>query len=295
MSIKPHNQKNFIWNDVKLFTIYSAKSGLLKHSSLNHYHRHYELFMFEKGGGRAIFDGKTVEFGEDTAIIVPPGKNHAIEVAEGQWSCMMSICFNVEPVSDYKKQNGERLWNYFNDLLPKNEVVILKNDFFGNFVHRFVTENEADPELASALIVNLLQNLFLSILRVLNSTADKTGSVSINSYKSSAISNNVVISKTIDDYINKPGCTLTGLAERLNMCPRNTQKVLKKIYGMSFTEKVAEERLTRAQALLKDPKLTLAEVAQLSNYNQYPSFRKAFLARYGISPSAYRKQIKNEV
>ena len=114
----------------------------------------------------------------------------------------------------------------------------------------------------------------------------------IYSYMSTAITNEVILSKTVENYLKEPGCNLSGLSEKLNMCPRNTQKTVKRIFGKNFSEKLREIRLNNALLYLCDDTLTLAEIARLTNYNQYASFRKAFIVEYGISPSEYREKIK---
>ena len=173
----------------------------------------------------------------------------------------------------------------------KNEVVILKNKYFGDFCRRFYAESEADPTLASFIIINMIEELFLNVLRTLKTNYDKSNASSILSYKTSAITSEIVLAKNIEDYMNMPGCTLTVLADKLNMCPRNTQKIIKRIYGQSFSQRQADIRLKRAIYLIEKTDLSFTEIAKAVNYNQYASFRKAFINKFGISPSEYKAKL----
>lgn len=292
MSIGPYNQKNFSWNDVRLFTTYSMKGGYIKLSSPKHNHPHYELFLFEAGHGTVTSCGKAQTFTKNTVVIIPPGVEHEVESTDGYSISLMTVCFNYKKTPDYKAKDTEKLYSFFESLIPKNEVSVIKDSYFGKFARSFAAEYESNRALAEALIVNLLENLFLRVLRILDKRTAERIDVPIYSYMSSAITNEVILSKTVENYLKEPECTLSGLADRLNMCPRNTQKTLKKIFGMSFSEKLREVRLKSALVYLEDENLSLKDIAKLANYNQYASFRKAFIVQYGISPSTYRIKIK---
>jgi AraC-like DNA-binding protein len=79
------------------------------------------------------------------------------------------------------------------------------------------------------------------------------------------------------------------------MSPRNTQKILKKLYGVTFSEKIAEIKLNIATQKMIDTDLPLSEISKIAGYNQYPTFRRAFIKEYGVSPSEYREKERKEI
>ena len=59
--------------------------------------------------------------------------------------------------------------------------------------------------------------------------------------------------------------------------------------GVSFHSYLQELRLAKAQELLRDPRLTVAEVAQASGYASAGWFRHSFKHHVGLSPSDWRR------
>jgi AraC-like DNA-binding protein len=59
--------------------------------------------------------------------------------------------------------------------------------------------------------------------------------------------------------------------------------------GVSFHSYLQELRLTKAKDLLRDPRLTVAEVAQASGYASAGWFRHSFKRHLGLSPSEWRR------
>ena len=62
--------------------------------------------------------------------------------------------------------------------------------------------------------------------------------------------------------------------------------------GASFTSLVERERLERALSLLRDPKLTLEEIAQRLCYSSVPNFARAFRRWRGETPAQYRRALR---
>lgn len=60
--------------------------------------------------------------------------------------------------------------------------------------------------------------------------------------------------------------------------------------GTSVRELVAEVRLQVAQKLLRDTDLTIADIAATTCYSDVAAFSRAFSARMGPSPAAWRQQ-----
>ena len=112
--------------------------------------------------------------------------------------------------------------------------------------------------------------------------------MSIFSYTSRGLSNDLVVAIVIENYMYTPGCTLLGLSEKIKMSSRNIQRIIMNTYGKSFSERLAEIRISRAISFMSDEKLSLTEISLRANYNRYDSFRKAFITRMGVSPAEYR-------
>lgn len=79
-------------------------------------------------------------------------------------------------------------------------------------------------------------------------------------------------------------------ADRLFVTPKYLTETLKEVTGKSAGEWIDAAVSLEAQALLKDPQLTIQQVSNLLNFPDQSSFGKFFKKEVGISPSAYRQE-----
>lgn len=78
-------------------------------------------------------------------------------------------------------------------------------------------------------------------------------------------------------------------AASLKMSPRTLQRRLGEI-GLSFRAALEQVRQAQAQALLRDPGVSLTQVAFLLGYTEQSTFHNAFRRWLNCSPGAYRKR-----
>lgn len=89
--------------------------------------------------------------------------------------------------------------------------------------------------------------------------------------------------------------TLEALAARLNLGPRQTQRLLKKIYGATFLQKRMQARMAAAAMLLSDAGTSVAQAAEAVGYSSAEHFSAAFRRFYGRPPGAYRNRAAKEL
>lgn len=89
-----------------------------------------------------------------------------------------------------------------------------------------------------------------------------------------------------------PDLTAAALADRLGASPRELSEVLTVAFGSSFYDFVNSLRVDEAKALLADPDradATVLEILYEAGFNSKSAFHRAFKARVGVTPSAYRR------
>lgn len=84
--------------------------------------------------------------------------------------------------------------------------------------------------------------------------------------------------------------SLGGLAKKLRLSNRQTERFLKDCYGKTFTQKKAEARMSVAALLLAEPSRSITEIANELGYSSLEHFSTAFRQFYGMTARAYRKQ-----
>ncbi|MBO5303000.1 MAG: response regulator [Lachnospiraceae bacterium] len=113
-----------------------------------------------------------------------------------------------------------------------------------------------------------------------------------NSLQEEEISLNIIsqIVNEIQEHFTE-NITLTDLAEKYGISTSHLSGLLKNELKLSFSEYITARRMQKAKELLKDEKLSIAQVAELTGYNDYFYFTKVFKKSAGISPSKYRKDL----
>jgi len=90
----------------------------------------------------------------------------------------------------------------------------------------------------------------------------------------------------IYDYSN---ITINELADRIGLSVRQTQRVLKQFYGVTFREKCMKSRLEAAYIMLKNGK-SVSQVATDVGYADTPAFIRAFKNMYKKTPAQVIKE-----
>ena len=85
--------------------------------------------------------------------------------------------------------------------------------------------------------------------------------------------------------------SLSEYALKYDMSLASLSSQLKEKLSMNYSDYLTSLRLQRAKTLLKEPNLSIQEIAEQSGYTDYFYFTKVFKKAEGISPSKYRKEI----
>ena len=86
------------------------------------------------------------------------------------------------------------------------------------------------------------------------------------------------------------GANLNAIARKMQMTDSHLSRIFKKNTGSNFSEYLSDRKLEEAaKMLLQDNKMKVAEIADTLGYGNPTYFLSRFKAKYGVSPSAYRK------
>ncbi len=88
--------------------------------------------------------------------------------------------------------------------------------------------------------------------------------------------------------------SLDELAKRTRLSRHIVSQVINDSLGKSFFEYLAECRIERAKALLKDPKyhnITIDEISFMVGYNSRSAFNRVFKSVAGMTPNEYRRNL----
>ena len=92
-------------------------------------------------------------------------------------------------------------------------------------------------------------------------------------------------------YLNySKSITLESLAAYLSYSRTQTQRIIEECFGMPFTEKLREIRISNAKTLLEDGDLSIDAIAERCGYETRQGFEAMFQKHVGVRPNQYRKQ-----
>ena len=168
-----------------------------------------------------------------------------------------------------------------------------KDKFSDEFIHLKFSNNPIIKRMLEIMIIEyahknndtqsilkpLLLSLFLQIAR--NYNTDKQ------------ISENISLKNQIVEYIkaHSNSVTLEEVSSIFSYHPNYISSMLRKEYGMSFSEIILQDRMKKAKLLVKSSDFTNEEIAIMLGYSNTSNFYKAFKSYYNKSPREYIKTI----
>lgn len=87
----------------------------------------------------------------------------------------------------------------------------------------------------------------------------------------------------------KENITVESVADKLHISRSSVSHIFSSRLSMSFCDYINSLRLTDAVHMLKNKNYSITEISYISGFSTIRTFNRAFLKRYGVCPSAYRK------
>lgn len=230
-----------------------------------HVHEDIELIYVKKGSGTACCDGRTYKLEENSFFLVFPNQVHFYEdCSTGEYLLLI-----VKPT----------------DLLGLNEVfsegIPLSPTFHAENNEIIKVLETAKEELAKegrSIIADAYLTIFFAKLL-------KNIEIGKNE-----VSNNTVLK--ILDYCSahyKDNISLTDVARKLNLSRSSVSHIFSLKLNMNFCDYINSLRLNDAVNLMKHKEYSITEISYLSGFTTIRTFNRAFLKRYSLTPSEYRK------
>jgi AraC-like DNA-binding protein len=154
------------------------------------------------------------------------------------------------------------LFRYSKMLRQKNKALCAQIE---EYVQKLKRDNEKREETAASLTSDEI-----------NSESEELFFQLEDLVRSEHLYNETVLSKT--DLVDRLGTNKNKLSDAIRDCT-----------GFSFADYIADVRMQQAVLLLDSSDVSVNDIAYQIGYGTYTSFYRAFLKRFGISPTEYRK------
>jgi two-component system response regulator YesN len=97
----------------------------------------------------------------------------------------------------------------------------------------------------------------------------------------------------MEEHYTREELSLTEVAHALGISVPYLSRSFKEEMNVTFVQHLTRLRMAKARELLADTDDSTTEIALQVGYSDYPHFSKTFKKMYGLTPTAYRKQLRS--
>lgn len=249
-----------------------VRSVTLDRSYPTHCHDFFEIEIITDGEAVQNLNGRAYELKKGSAYILKPTDFHSIEIKKPLK--LYNIMFDEVMLS------GSSILDCFT--APEEYCAVIEEEEFNimlSNVTALLYEEECDFPMKSIMKKNLLECIMISIIR--KSAVPKGDS------------NDIPLRRALS-YINnnyKNNLSLNSSAKAMGFTPAYFSNWFHKSTGKTYTEYINSLRLTEAKRLLLTTTYSITEICFASGFSSLSGFLKEFKKQYGITPSAFRKDL----
>lgn len=249
-------------------------------SQNKHFHKDIELIYIMEGSLKLEIENELFSLNRDDIVVINSNKKHSFK--SNKKSIIVHFHFSYEYLSSFLNKNFILFWC---NSTVKNELRYEElRQTIKELLNGYLNKKREKDLLQYSLIFKILSILCNDFL--VHNKDEKFLDKS-NKYEDRIIE----INNYIKDNFNK-SINLTDLAEQLYLSSTYLSKFFKKYLGMNFIEYTNKIRVHYAIDDLLYSDKSMLEIALDNGFSSSTVFNKAFKKIYGVSPSAYRKKIK---
>lgn len=280
------------FEDSFFFDSSSTATVTMRHNryspAIMHDHTFFEVIYVYDGTCKQTISNNNVELTTGDICIIPPGIKHNISVFDN------SVVLNCL----IKKSTLHNI--FFNFLNNPNilSAFFLNNIYSESGNSYIIFHTGSDFEIQRGFLYTYWESINRTLYydQMISYTLLLIFGLLIRNYEKS-VELPVFTRKTdvqrfaLLQYIqdNFATVTLEDIAERFHYTPEYTSKLIKKTTGLTFTQILQQIRIEKAQVLLHDTNLSVANIASQVGYENTEHFIRTFKSRLHMTPTEYRR------
>ena len=223
----------FTWNDYR-FCIVQFGKGMFEKDMTGHSHskNSYELHYIIGGKGTLTTDSKIYSLSKGDFFVTGPNVYHQQSTDKAN---------PLQEIYIYLQTSGEKTNDSLVSAFLSTHFYFCKNDYLQNYFERILCEKQEKKLGYETAIGAIMQLLLTQVTRIY---LPQFNNISNNNSNLNDRRFFIIESAFIENPLN---LTLTDLSEAIGLCERQTQRLLKKYYGKSFTQKKEEASKDRTK------------------------------------------------
>ena len=258
--------------------------------STPHCHYLYELRHVETGGCALNVNGELIKVARHSSILVRPKEYHyQSDMAENDRGSQHTLRFAIKKPTADDKSAAKRAYAEIVSLLSSVRVVKDDRRMLAGLLRRVYEELLSDGAGRVSCLCSLVTLILTDFFRACSGSLHNVFPSDEVKYSGSSVRH--LERFFADNYKND--IKISDLAAELCLSERQTSRIINLKYGVSFSKKLTEVRLARAEYMLISSDETVENIGIECGFKNSASFFKSFKDKHGITPLGYRN-IKNK-
>lgn len=177
-------------------------------------------------------------------------------------------------------------------LLTAKDTIQDRTEGYSIGVESYITK-PFSAGLLQSRILNLLESR-RKIAELINSNTVNKSTIMIESLSKLDREFIEQVTSIIEQDLDSDKMDVKFIAERIFMSHSTLYRKIKALSGININEFIRKVRIKNAEQLLLTGKYSISEISYMVGINSIPYFRQCFKEEFGLAPSEYIKQIKNQ-
>lgn len=286
------------------YSDFAKKSGYITinesvgmHGFEEHTHDFFEIVYIRKGQGQYEENGiKKMLFAGDLLLVTPKDR-HSLKPTTRDFAWTNCLFLPDQLFTGLSEDStavqllslpcfpGEQIED---DFLKDGVLISKGTQEFQNIM----TDMSKEYFRAKEGFEEILQSLLYVVLIRIKRNVQSIRKSDVKWYTAEHLKN--VVNQFIVESNALPPLRLETVAKAAGMTSKYFSEIFKKKVGVSFSEYVRDRRLVRAADLLKSSDVNVFSVMEYVGYRDSKTFYKLFKEKYGMTPSAYRDNIRKQ-
>jgi len=275
---KQERYKEFVSEIFDSSVVFFTDSELTRNGeylSNKHQHNFNEVIYVQKGSLSIICEDECITLYADDTAIIPRSVRHSLKTDSVTYYTIISFWSKDES-------------SIIKEITSDGRVILYKNFPAAGAFQRILSYYYGNYKYKKELISACLHEICAMMVEY---SAAKEGDESDNITLESNNYRSYIIEQYFQSNFLKEA-SLKDLAEHLHLSQRQTSRLIIKMYGESFTQRIKILRINLAKQKLSETERSVEEIAKELGYKHTGGFFSAFKEILGITPLEYRKKMR---
>lgn len=248
-----------------------------------HFHLFCECHFLISGNIRLTTHDEEYVFGADAFCVIPRNLKHGIKTITEP---TRKISFYVTISQNKHVENNTFSW-YEQIFLSEKPFISDKLALPFNMLFKIAQNTDSHDFIQESKLKNIFSWAFLELLQ-------HAEEITVFGHTNTSINYDNELALKIENFLIDnfhPTTQLDDLAEHLCLSHRQTSRLLKRLFNLSFQDIKKDIRITKAKEMIHQKERSLKDIAVFLGYDSYIGFYKAFRNATGLTPEEYKDSL----